>query len=310
MERTQRFRMTPARREALWAYGLISPWIIGFLIFTVAPMVTSFAMAFMEYNVIQPARWIGGANYRNLTIDPLFWQSVKVTFTFAGMSLIPSLAAGLVLAMLLNAEIPGLSVWRTLYYLPSIIQGVPVAILWGFVFNKRFGVLNWALALFGIKGPGWLASPQWALPALAIMSLWGVGGGMLIYLGGLQGIPTDLYDASKVDGAGRLQRFANVTLPMLSPVLFYNLVQGIIGSFQVFTPAYVMTGGGPAYATHFYVFYLYQSAFSYQHGAGGMGYSCALAWILFVIIMFFTLLILKSSPAWVYYEGGMGDSRI
>ncbi|NLX36584.1 MAG: sugar ABC transporter permease [Chloroflexi bacterium] len=305
MERTQRFRMTPARREALWAYGLISPWIIGFLIFTVAPMVTSFAMAFMEYNVIQPARWIGGANYRNLTIDPLFWQSVKVTFTFAGMSLIPSLAAGLVLAMLLNAEIPGLSVWRTLYYLPSIIQGVPVAILWGFVFNKRFGVLNWALALFGIKGPGWLASPQWALPALAIMSLWGVGGGMILYLAGLQGVPTTLYDAAKVDGANGWHRFWKVTLPMISPVIFYNLVMGTIGTFQYFTNAYVMTDGGPDYATWFYNLYLYRNAFYYSK----MGYASALAWVLFLFVLLLTLLIFKSSAAWVYYEGQLKGGR-
>jgi len=297
--------MTPARREALWAYGLISPWIIGFLIFTVAPMVTSFAMAFMEYNVIQPARWIGGANYRNLTIDPLFWQSVKVTFTFAGMSLIPSLAAGLVLAMLLNAEIPGLSVWRTLYYLPSIIQGVPVAILWGFVFNKRFGVLNWALALFGIKGPGWLASPQWALPALAIMSLWGVGGGMILYLAGLQGVPTTLYDAAKVDGANGWHRFWKVTLPMISPVIFYNLVMGTIGTFQYFTNAYVMTDGGPDYATWFYNLYLYRNAFYYSK----MGYASALAWVLFLFVLLLTLLIFKSSAAWVYYEGQLKGGR-
>jgi len=268
-------------------------------------MVTSFAMAFMEYNVIQPARWIGGANYRNLTIDPLFWQSVKVTFTFAGMSLIPSLAAGLVLAMLLNAEIPGLSVWRTLYYLPSIIQGVPVAILWGFVFNKRFGVLNWALALFGIKGPGWLASPQWALPALAIMSLWGVGGGMILYLAGLQGVPTTLYDAAKVDGANGWHRFWKVTLPMISPVIFYNLVMGTIGTFQYFTNAYVMTDGGPDYATWFYNLYLYRNAFYYSK----MGYASALAWVLFLFVLLLTLLIFKSSAAWVYYEGQLKGGR-
>ncbi|MGI6374953.1 MAG: carbohydrate ABC transporter permease [Anaerolineae bacterium] len=305
MERTQRFRMTPARREALWAYGLISPWIIGFLVFTLAPMVTSFAMAFMEYNVIQPAKWIGAANYRNLTIDPLFWQSVKVTFSFAGMSLIPGLAAGLLLALLLNAQIPGLSVWRTLYYLPSIIQGVPVAILWGFVFNKRFGVLNWALALFGIKGPGWLASPQWALPALAIMSLWGVGGGMILYLAGLQGVPTTLYDAAKVDGANGWHRFWKVTLPMISPVIFYNLVMGTIGTFQYFTNAYVMTDGGPNYATWFYNLYLYRNAFYYSK----MGYASALAWVLFLFVLLLTLLIFRSSAAWVYYEGQLKGGR-
>jgi len=211
----------------------------------------------------------------------------------------------LVLAMLLNAEIPGLSVWRTLYYLPSIIQGVPVAILWGFVFNKRFGVLNWALALFGIKGPGWLASPQWALPALAIMSLWGVGGGMILYLAGLQGVPTTLYDAAKVDGANGWHRFWKVTLPMISPVIFYNLVMGTIGTFQYFTNAYVMTDGGPDYATWFYNLYLYRNAFYYSK----MGYASALAWVLFLFVLLLTLLIFKSSAAWVYYEGQLKGGR-
>lgn len=305
MERTQRFHLTPAKREAMWAYGLISPWLIGFLIFTLVPMVTSFVMAFMEYNVIQPGRWIGTENYRTLAADPLFWQAVKVTFTYAGMSLVPSLALGLALAMLLNASIPGLSVWRTLYYLPSIISGVPVAILWEFVFNKRFGVLNWVLALFGIKGPGWLASPEWALPALAIMSLWGVGGGMILYLAGLQGVPTTLYDAAKVDGANAWQRFWKITLPMISPVVFYNLVMGTIGTFQYFTNAYVMTDGGPNYATWFYNLYLYRNAFYYSK----MGYASALAWVLFLFVLVLTLLIFKSSAAWVYYEGQLKGGR-
>ncbi|MEN6478294.1 MAG: sugar ABC transporter permease [Anaerolineales bacterium] len=305
MERTQRFHLTPAKREAMWAYGLISPWLIGFLIFTLVPMVTSFVMAFMEYNVIQPGRWIGTENYRTLAADPLFWQAVKVTFTYAAMSLLPSLALGLALAMLLNASIPGLSVWRTVYYLPSIISGVPVAILWEFVFNKRFGVLNWVLALFGIRGPGWLSSPQWALPALAIMSLWGVGGGMILYLAGLQGVPTPLYDAAKVDGANGWQRFWKITLPMISPVVFYNLVMGTIGTFQYFTNAYVMTDGGPNYATWFYNLYLYRNAFYYSK----MGYASALAWVLFLFVLVLTLLIFRSSAAWVYYEGQLKGGR-
>jgi len=305
MERTQRFHLTPARREALWAYGLISPWIIGFLVFTLVPMVTSFVMAFMDYSIIQPAKWVGGDNYKTIMADPLFWQSVKVTLSYAGMSLIPSLVAGLALAMLLNTNVPGLSAWRTVYYLPSIISGVPVAILWGFVFNKRFGVLNWALAQFGIKGPGWLASPQWALPALAIMSLWGVGGGMILYLAGLQGVPTTLYDAAKVDGANGWNRLWHVTIPMISPVIFYNLVLGTIGTFQYFTTAYVLTSGGPNYATWFYNLYLYRNAFYYNK----MGYASALAWILFVFVLLLTLLIFRSSAAWVYYEGQLRGGR-
>lgn len=305
MERTHRLRMTPARREALWAYGLISPWIIGFLVFTLVPMITSFGMAFTEYNIIQPARYVGLENYRTLVADPLFYQSVKVTLTYAALSLLPSLATGLALAMLLNADVPGLSMWRTVYYLPSIISGVPVAILWSFVFNPRFGVLNWALSLVGIKGPGWLNSPRWALPALAIMSLWGVGGGMILYLAGLQGVPTSLYDSAKVDGANAWKRFWKITLPMISPVIFFNLVMGTIGTFQYFTNAYVMTDGGPNYATWFYNLYLYRNAFYYSK----MGYASALAWVLFVFVLLLTLLIFKSSAAWVYYEGQLRGGR-
>jgi multiple sugar transport system permease protein len=293
------FRMTPARREALWAYGFISPWVIGFLVFTLGPMIASFLLAFTKYNIISPAQWIGIQNYRNMFSDPLFLRSVRVTFTYAALSLIPNLAFGLSLAMLLNADVPGISLWRTVYYLPSIISGVAVAILWGFVLNPRFGIINWVLSLIGINGPGWLSSTQWALPALAVMSLWGVGGGMILYLAGLQGIPTALYDAAKVDGANAWYRFWHVTLPMISPVIFFNLVMGTIGTFQYFTSAYVLTNGGPANATLFYNLYLYNNAFRYSQ----MGYASALAWVLFVIVLLFTLLIFKSSAGWVYYEG-------
>lgn len=264
-----------------------------------------------RYGLLSAPQWIGLDNYtRMFTRDPLFRRSLMVTFYFTFTAVPLGLVFGLFLALLLNENVRMQGFFRTIFYLPAVLSGVAVAVMWTWVFNPRFGALNWLLSLIGIRGPAWLSSPQWALPAIVIMSLWGVGGGMLIYLGGLQGIPTDLYEAAQVDGAGRISRFLHVTLPMLTPVLFYNLVQGIIGSFQVFTPAYIMTSGGPARATHFYVFYLYQSAFSYAHGTGGMGYSCALSWFLFVIIMFFTLIILKSSPAWVHYEGGIGEARI
>lgn len=305
MQRSTGFHLTPARREALWAYVFISPWIVGFLIFTLGPMIASFFLAFTKYNIISPAQWIGLDNYRRISVDPLFWRSLRVTFTYAAMSLFPGLVFGLSLAMLLNTNVPGISVWRTIYYLPSIISGVAVAILWGFVLNPRFGIVNWLLGLIGIKGPGWLTSIQWALPGLAIMSLWGVGGSMILYLAGLQGIPTALYDAAKVDGANAWHRFWSVTLPMISPVIFFNLVMGTIGTFQYFTSAYVLTRGGPANATLFYNLYLYDNAFRYNQ----MGYASGLAWILFVIVLFFTLLIFRSSAAWVYYEGQLKGRR-
>ena len=191
--------------------------------------------------------------------------------------------------------------WRTIYYLPSVIAGVAVALLWMRIFNPKIGILNPFLARFGIQGPGWLNDPKWAMPALVIMSLWGVGGGMIIYLAGLQGVPTTLYEAAKVDGASLWQRFWHVTLPMVTPVIFYNLVMGMIGAFQFFTVVYVATGGSgsPARATLFYNLYLYQNAFKYFE----MGYASTMAWILFLIVMALTILVFRSSAVWVYYEG-------
>lgn len=293
-------------REALWAYALISPWVIGFLIWTVGPMLVSLFLSFTQYNVVNPMVWQGIANYRQLLIgDPLFWQSLKVTLIYALMSLPTGLVVGLAVALLLNLDVPGLSVWRTIYYLPSVIAGVAVAVLWQYVLNPRFGVLNWALSLIGIRGPGWLAHPDWALPALVIMSLWSAGGNMILYLAALQSVPTALYDAAKIDGANTWRRLLNVTLPMISPVIFFNLVLGTIATFQYFTNAYIMTQGGPSNATLFYNLHLYNNAFRYFK----MGYAAALAWVLFVIILLFTLLIFRSSSAWVYYEGQLKGGR-
>jgi len=269
-------------------------------------MIVSFVLSFADYDVVGPIVWRGTDNYEALfSKDPLFRQSLRVTFTYAALSLIPGLIVGLAIALLLNLNVPGLSVWRTVYYLPSVISGVAVAILWQYVLNPRFGIINWALSLVGIKGPGWLADPNWALPSLALMSLWAAGGGMVLYLAALQGVPTALYDAAKVDGAGAYHRLRFITLPMISPVIFFNLVMGTIGTFQYFTNAYVMTQGGPNNATLFYNLYLYNNAFRYFR----MGYAAALAWVLFVIILLLTLLIFRSSSAWVYYEGQLKGAR-
>jgi multiple sugar transport system permease protein len=189
--------------------------------------------------------------------------------------------------------------WRTLYYLPSVTPGVAAAILWGIIFNPTFGIMNWFLSIVGIKGPGWLSSQQWALPALIIMSLWSVGGGMIIYLAGLQGIPTALYEAAELDGANSVKKLTHITIPLMTPVIFYNLIVGIIGTFQFFTSVYVLTRGGPAEATLFYNLYLYNTAFRYLD----MGYASALAWVLFIVILIITLLVFRSSAMWVYYEG-------
>lgn len=292
--------MKLSTHEAIWAYILIGPWIIGFIIFTLGPMIASLIFSLTDYSIVKDSSFIGIANFIELAVkDPKFWISLRVTLTYAVVAIPVGLVVGLLLALLLNANVPGITVWRTLYYTPSVVSGVAVAVLWSYVFNPRFGILNWLLGMLSIKGPGWLSSPQWALPALMIMSLWSVGGGMIIYLAGLQGIPTTLYEAAWIDGANRTQSFFNITLPLITPVLFYNLVIGIISTFQIFTSVYVMTSGGPVDSTLFYNLYLYNNAFRYQR----LGYASALAWVLFVIILVLTLVVFRSSSAWVYYEG-------
>ena len=310
-------RHTLAWREARSGYLFIVPWIIGFLVFTVGPMVSSLYFSFTDYNIIDAPRWVGLANYARVfqgvpeylmsgdprqLKDPIFWKSLQVTLYFAVLSLPLNLVVSFVLAILLNQKIFGLHIWRSIYFLPSIISGVAVTLLWVRILNPRMGILNSFLRDIGIQSPpGWLQDPDWAIPALVIMGLWGVGGSMIIYLAGLQGIPTDLYDAAKVDGANIWQSFWNVTFPMMTPVLFYNVVLGLITTFQYFTEVYVATGGsgGPQRATMFYNLYIYQNAFRYFD----MGYASTMAWILFVIVLGLTALIFRSSEAWVYYEG-------
>jgi multiple sugar transport system permease protein len=209
------------------------------------------------------------------------------------------LVASFSTALLLNLRVRGMRIYRTIYYLPSVLPMVAVALMWQWIFNPRFGILNQALKVFGIQGPKWLFDPEWALRALVVMSLWGIGRSVVTYLAGLQNINMELYDAAAVDGAGGFRRFLHITLPMMTPVIFLNLVMGIIGSFQVFAQSFVMTGGGPVRSTYFYMLYLYNAAFRFFKA----GYASALAWIMFVIILFFTMLVVRSSSAWVYYEG-------
>ncbi len=289
-------------REAIAFYILASPWIIGFLVFTLGPMLYSIVISFMRYEVITPPVFIGLANYDTLLFhDALIWQSLKVTALYAVGSVVIGMIAAFFVALLMNQQIPGIYIFRTIYYLPSSISGVPVALLWMWIFNPEFGILNTALRFFGIQGPQWLFDPNWVIPAFIIMSLWGIGGGMVIFLASLQGIPQHLYEAAELDGAGALTKLLNVTLPMISPVILFNLVMSIIGSMQTFTQAFVMTQGGPANASLFYVLYLYRNAMTYFK----MGYGSAMAWLLLVIILALSGLVLRSSPLWVYYEGEM-----
>lgn len=288
------------RREELAGWVFASPWLIGFLLFTVGPMIASSFFAFTEYDVLTPPKWVGWANFdKALTDDPKVWQSVKVTTIYAVVSVPLQIGFGLLLALLLNARIRGLQFYRTIYYLPSVLSGVAVALLWRWIYAPTFGLINSFLATFDIQGPGWLGDKDWALTSMIGMSLWHVGGGIVIYLAGLQGVPSELYEAAHVDGGGRWTLFWHITLPMITPVLFYNLVIGIITALQIFTQALIMTNGGPHEATLFMVMYLYRNAFQFFK----MGYASVLAWILFAYILALTLVVYRSSGFWVFYAG-------
>jgi multiple sugar transport system permease protein len=287
------------RRESLVGYLMILPAVIGFLVFTAGPILASLALSLTDFNIISPPSWVGLQNYRDLVQDQLFWQAVKVTVKYAVVALPLGLILALAVAVLLNQKVRWVALWRTIYYLPALVSGAAVAVLWSWILNPEFGVVNLLLRAIGINGPNWLGDPRTALPSLIMVSLWGVGGSVVIYLAGLQGIPTDLYDAAKVDGANVWQRFIQVTLPMLSPVIFFNLVIGLIAAFQFFTEPFVMTDGGPQNSTLTYMLYLYRNAFDYLR----MGYASALAWVFFVVVLLLTLAVFRSSPMWVHYEG-------
>ncbi|MXZ42290.1 MAG: sugar ABC transporter permease [Caldilineaceae bacterium SB0666_bin_21] len=288
------------RREERDGWLFASPWLLGFLLFTVGPMIASAFFAFTEYDVLTQPKWVGWANFdKALTDDPKVGQALKVTSIYAVVSVPLQILLGLCVALLLNTRIRGLQFYRTVYYLPSVLSGVAVALLWRWIYAPNFGLINSFLARFDIVGPGWLGDKDWALTSMIGMSLWHVGGGIVIYLAGLQGVPSELYEAVRVDGAGRGAAFWHITLPMITPVLFYNLVIGIITALQIFTQALIMTNGGPHEATLFIVLYLYRNAFQFFK----MGYASVLAWILFGYILVLTLLVYRSSGFWVFYAG-------
>ncbi len=295
---SRRSRLTARQRRELWlGLAFISPWLLGFLVFTVYPVVASLYFSFTDYNVVSAPRWIGARNYTDLFADPLFAKTLYNTIYLALIGIPFSLGLSLIIAMLLNNKVKFQGVFRTLYFLPSVVPAVAAALLWRWFLNPDYGPVNEFLWLFRINGPGWLADPAWAKPALILASLWGVGGSMVIYLAGLQNVPVALYEAADLDGANGWQRFRFVTLPMLSPVILFNLIMGIITSFQAFTNIYIMTGGGPANATLVYALYLYQNAFQFFR----MGYASAMAWMLLLITAAALVGVFRTS-GWVYYE--------
>ncbi|NPV09446.1 MAG: sugar ABC transporter permease [Anaerolineae bacterium] len=286
------------RREALDAYVMITPWLLGLVLFTAGPMVASAILAFMKWDIMSPAVWTGLGNFRIALNDELLAKSLGNTafYTFIGVPI--NLVNALWLAILLNTDIHGKALYRTWYYLPSVVPSVANAIVWIWILHPQFGVMNAFLSLLGIQGPNWLWDSRMAKPSLMLMNLWGIGSSCIIFLAGLQNVPQTLYEAASIDGAGTIRRFQHVTVPMLTPVIFFNLIMGFIGSFQVFTSAYIMTEGGPRNATLFYVLYLYRNVWEYFK----IGYASALAWILFAIIMALTLIQLRLADRWVFYE--------
>lgn len=289
-----------ARREAITFYLCISPWIAGFLLFTLGPVTASFGLSFTRWDLLSPPVFTGLRNYTHMLEDKLFWQSLSVTLRYTLMYVPTELVGGLLLALLMNqAGVRGIRAVRTIYYLPTVISGVAFVVVWMWIFNPQAGLINATLARVGIEGPRWLADPSTALTALWMMSLWGLGRTAIIYLAGLKGIPPELYEAAAMDGAGSWPSFVHVTLPLLTPTIFFNLVLSIIATFQTFTSAFVATNGGPLDSTLFFVLYLYRKAFQEFQ----MGYAAALAWVLFVVILGLTLLVVRSGQWWVYYEG-------
>jgi multiple sugar transport system permease protein len=288
-------------RTDIIGYLFIMPWIIGFVVFTAFPFIASLILSFTNWEVVGDWKFVGLANYERMITgaDQLFVRSLTntayyVIFHVPGVQII-----ALLMAMLLNQPLRGISVYRTIFYLPAVTAGVATAYLWAFIFSNNGGLLNAALGWVGIEGPNWLYSMEWSMPALIIMSLWNVGTAMLIYLAALQSVPAHLHEAAKIDGANVLHRFRHVTLPMITPATFFNIVLGIIGSFQVFTAAFIITAGGPANATLFYTLHLYRVAFEGLK----MGYASALAWFLFLMILAVTVVQLLMARMWVYYEG-------
>ena len=295
--------LTLHQREQVDFYIAILPWLLGLILFTGGPVLASLIFSVTNWTGMNLAevKWVGLENFRALLFnDDLFWIATVNTFYYSLGAVTLGTMGALFVAILLNQNLPGTTLLRVIYYLPSITSGVAISILWIWLFNPQVGLVNYLLSIIGIKGPLWLGSQDWVKPALILKSTWGIGANMIIILAGLQGVPVSLYEAAKIDGANWWHEFRHVTLPMLSPVLFFVVVISVINSLQILTDVLVMTQGGPGTASFVYVYYIYQAAFQYLK----MGYASALAWILFAIILALTLLQLWGSKRWVYYEGG------
>jgi len=287
-------------RTLLTGLAFCSPWFLGFLFFTLYPVGASIYYSFCDYDVLSAPAWIGALNYQDMWSDSVFWKSLRNTFYFATVSIPLGLVFSLLLAVLLNNSVVGRPVFRTFFFLPSLVPAVATAMLWLWVLNGKFGLLNYALGLLGVRGPDWLGDQNWTMPSVILTSLWGVGGSVVIYLAALQDVSRELYESAMIDGANAWHKLRHITLPMISPVIFFNLIMGIIGALQVFAGPYIMFGGGgPNRSALFYAIYIYQNAFEYNQ----MGYACAMAWILFLIILALTWIATRATRKHVYYAG-------
>lgn len=294
------------KKEARWAYFFISPFIIGFLVFMLGPMLFSVIGSFTDYNLTSKMNFIGLANFKRMFVhDDLFWKSLYNTVYFVIFNVPLTTIFSVFLATVLNQKIKGISVFRTAFYLPAVLSGVAVYILWMQLLSPSAGLINTFLGWFHIPGPAWLFDPQWTKPALILMKIWSSGGAMLLYLATLQNVPRSLYESAEIDGAGVWGKFKSITLPLITPIIFYDVITSTIGSFQIFQEAYVMTKngtGGPANSLLFYNLHMWNKAFV----AFDMGYAMAMSMILFLIVLVLTFVNLKLAPKWVYYSGGDG----
>ncbi len=297
--RSQLYISKRSKRNIRNGLLFVSPFLIGFACFVTYPIVASLYYSFCDFNIFQKPTWIGIENYKNMVRDDLFVTSVYNTLYYTLLYIPFSLFFGIGMALLLNTKIKGLSIYRTIYYLPTLVPTIAASILWIQILDPTYGLINNILRFLGINGPGWIADPKWSKLSLVVMGFWGIGGSVIIYLAGLQDVPQQLYEAAELDGASNWQKVIYVTLPMISPIILFNLIMGIIGALQYFTQAYVMTNGGPANSTLFYSLYLYRNAFQFFH----MGYASAMAWLLFIATLLCNLIVLKSSVKWVYYGG-------
>ena len=294
-------------RENLEGYLFISPWILGMVLFALGPILASFGLAFTRWNLFTEPEYVGWANFQKLAHDPLFYKSVFNTIYYTIFAVPLGLVLALGLAMLVNHRLRGVNFFRTAFFLPNVVAGIAMLLLWKWLFDPNFGLINlfldWtglmaALEWIGIGRPQWISSRAGAMPGLVFMSIWGLGGSMMIFLAGLQNIPRELIEAAELDGAGPWKRFRYVTVPLLTPTIFFLTMVGVIASLQVFNQAYVMTQGGPAHATLFYVLYLFQTAFERFQ----MGYACAMALVLFIITLIVSLIQLAMGKKWVHYQ--------